>query len=408
MPIRMREWGLKAYPGQGVQVPLSGVNGMNEAARAFSRGVEELAAGGREFAEMYDRVQTAGEFSKLDTALQSVAEEAQTALNAAGEVPDWTESWQRETAPGVEKALENIAESRRDKARSYAAEVMHKAGLEARRSYEVSRIAQARSAWKSRVEAAVASGNAARAEACFDEGLGVFVPQDEAEVQRASLGSRCQASLWQSAVQENPLEALCDWQEGRRELPTGKEEADAVVQELEETGATLRRRLGEGCAAALLQGGAPDEASLTKASRAGLLRYDAAARVKNLSAQEETEWMHRADACAENEDAVADMRLRLATLPAPAEQRRRLMQYFEEGRKISGDTRLRIRDAVWNVVNRGSLGCAGDAVPRHRAGRLMREGRRFVAAGDEQGLTDWLARLNDRKPVWLCFEENNK
>lgn len=381
---------------------------MNEAARAFSRGVEDLAAGGREFAEMYDRVQTAGEFSKLDTALQEVAAGAQEKLAAAGEVPDWGESWQQETAEGVENALGQVSESRREKARTYAAEVMHKAGLEARRSYEVQRIAAARRAWKSRVDAAVAAGNVSRAQACFDEGRDIFVPEGEAESQREALGSRCQAGAWRHALQENPLEALCDWQAGRRELPSGKAEADAVMQELEETGTTLRRRLGAGCAELLLQGNAPDAASLTKAAQAGLLHYDAAARETKLSAQEETEWMRRADACAGDEDAVAEMRLRLATLPAPAEQRSRLMQYFEEGNKLPRESRRRISDVVWNVYCKGNLGCAGDAVPRSRAGRLMREGRRFLVAGDEQGLSDWLARLNERKPVWLCFEENNK
>lgn len=408
MPIRMKEWGLKAYPGQGVQIPLSGVNGMDEAARAYSRGLQELAEGGREFAEMYDRVQTAGEFSKLDEALQSVAADAQEKLNAAADIPDWGEYWQTETADGVEKALGNVSDARREKARTYAAEVMRKAGLEARRSYEVQRIAEARSAWNARVENAVASGNVARAQACFDEGRGVFVPEGEADNRREALSSRCQASAWMSAVQENPLEALCDWREGRRPLPTGAAEADAVMQELEETGTTLRRRLGASCAECFLQGNTPDAPSLTKAAQAGLLRYDASAREQRLSAQEETEWMRRADACSADEDAVAEMRLRLTALNAPAEQRRRLMQYFEEGRSLPSETRNRISDAVWNVVRRGSLGCAGDAVPRSRAARLMREGRRLVAAGDEQGMADWLTRLNERKPVWLCYEENNK
>lgn len=408
MPIRMRDWGLKAYPGQGVQVPLSGINGMNESARDVSRGLESLGEAGREFAEMYDRVQTAGEFSKLDTALQGVASGAQEKLNAAGEVPDWGESWQRETTEGVEKALGDVSESRREKARTYAAEVMRKAGLEARRAYEVQRIAAAREAWKSRVESAVATGNVARARACFDEGRGVFVSEGEAEAQREALGSRCQASAWHNAVQENPLETLVDWNSGRRELPAGAAEAEAVVQELEETGTTLRRRLGERCAESWLQGGTPDAPSLVKASQAGLLHYDAAARTRALSAQEETEWMRRADACGADEDAVAEMRLKLTALPAPAEQRRRLVQYFEEGRALPDETRRRISDAVWNVVCKGNLGGAGDAVPRHRAARLMREGRRLAASGDEQSLTDWLSRLNERKPVWLCFGDNNK
>lgn len=406
MPIRMREWGLKAYPGQGVQVPLSGVNGMNEAARAFSRGVQDLGAGGREFAEMYDRVQTAGEFSELDTALQGVAEVAQEKLNTAGNLSDWGEAWQSETAEGVEKALGHVSESRREKARSYAAEVMRKAGLEARRSYEVQRIAEARNAWKQRVESAVAAGNVARAQACFDEGQGIFVPADEAQTQREALGSRCQASVWQRAVQENPLEALTDWQEGRRALPSGKEEADAVLQELEETGSTLRRRLGEACAETILQGGTPDAGSLIRSAKAGLLQYDASARERVLSAQEATDWMRRADACAEDDDSVADMRLQLSALKIPAEQRRRLVQYFEEGRRLPSEARRRVSEAVWNVYGTGKLGCAGDTVPRRRLERLLNEGRRLLAAGDEPSLTDWLSRLKERQPVWLCFEAN--
>lgn len=408
MPIRMREWGLKAYPGQGVQVPLSGINGMNEAARNVSRGLQDLSDGGREFAEMYDRVQTAGEFSKLETALQQVASAAQEKLSSAGELADWGESWQRETTLGVEQALGGVSDSRREKARTYAQEVMRKASLEAQRSYEVKRIADARSAWKARVDAAVASGNEARAKACFDEGASVFVPEGEAQAQREALGSRCLAGAWHRAVQENPLQALSDYQAGHRAMPTGAEEAAAVLQELEQTGCTLRRRLGESCSSAYLQGGVPDAASLSQAAAAGLLHYDAEARERKLSAQEETDWMRRADACAADEDAVADLRLQLAALPVPAEQRRRLVAYFEEGRRLPEEPRRRVSEAVWNAFLSGRLGCAGDVVPRRRAGQLLREGRRYLAAGDEQGLTDWLARLNERKPVWLCFEANNK
>lgn len=410
MAIRMREWGLKAYPNQAVQVPLSGINGMAESARALGRGIAELGAAGSEFAALYDRVQQQGEQTHLSEVIEQAAGRAQEKLSSGQSIENWSESWHKEVAPAVEQALSEVPESRRDQARQTAEKLIHRASLEAQRRYELQRVADSRHRWQQRVDEAVQRGNTAEAEARLEEGRGVFVPAGEMDDRRRSLRSRCNAARWKQDLQQDPLSALGEWNSGAAR-PEGEADVEQVQQEMSLAQRELKRRLGAEFADGLLRGESPSRASVEGAARAGLIELSER-RLRGertgLSPENEAAWMRRADACAtEDEDAVADLRLQVATMNSDVAQRRRLLQYFDEGRALPAEERRRISTDVWNLYSMGKLGCCGDPVALQRAARLMREGRRALAeeAEDKGSLNRWLGSLKDREPSWVCFEQ---
>lgn len=410
MAIRMREWGLKAYPNQAVQVPLSGINGMDESARAIGRGLTEMAAVGAESAELYDRVQEQGVHTRLATALEQAVEGAREQLNKSRDPEDWNRTWEQSISPAVEQVLDTLPESRRERARGMADTMMQRAALEAQRDAELARVAESRRLWQNRVEEAVKRGDSAAAEARLEEGRDVYVPQGEMEQRRAALRSRCCAGAWSQALQQNPLTALGDWSEGRGERPE-KADAEAVQQEMSQARRDIRRRLGAEFAEGLHRGVAPAESVVQEARRAGLLESDEMRLPHHdtFADSDALDWMRRADACEDDDDSVADMQLRLATLNTEPTRRRRLLQYFEDGRRVPHETRRDISTAVWNLYRSGRLGCMGDSMAVQRAAALMQEGRRLLhpqdGKADAEAWQQRLSALRDRKPVWVCFEQ---
>lgn len=405
MPIRMKEWGLKAYPGQSVQVPLSGISGMGEAARAFGRGLAAAGEGIGQLMEMQERVVSQGETAALRDDLQQVAETARQQMMEDGEIGNWEESWQQMVAPMVEPLLQKIPERRRENALRVAQETLQRASLEAQRAYEVGRLTKARRQWETRVSEAVQRGDAKSALSRLEEGRETFVPEGEMEQRRRSLQSRCCSAAWRSRLQEDPVGTLAAWRAEDAERP--QEEADyrSLGEEIAETGRSLRRRLGSEFSQSVLQGLPPAPEAVQGAVAAGLMpEQPKETKPKALSAREEAEWMRRADECEADEDSLAALQLQLATLSAPMPQRRRLMAYLEEGRALPQAPRRELSTELWNMYRKGVFGCAGDAVPQQRLCRLLNESRRLLAEGDADATTAWLTSLRTKETPWLCFK----
>lgn len=401
----MKEWGLKAYPGQSVQVPLSGIGGMGEAARSFGRGLAAAGEGVAKLMEMQEGVVARGEAAALRDEVQKVADNARQQMEQGGDIDNWEESWQQTVAPMVEPLLQKIPERRRDHAVQVVRETLQQASLEAQRQYEVGRLSQARQQWEARVSAAVQRGDRKAAVSRLEEGRDVFVPEGEMESRRKSVESGCCAAAWRSRLQEDPVGALTAWR--REEAPRPENEADlrAVKDELAESGRALRRQLGSEFASTVLQGLPPAPEAVKGARAAGLLEpEEASPTARPLSSRAEAEWMRRVDEMEGDEDSVAAMQLSLATLPAPVSQRRRLMTYLEQSRTLPQDARRGLSTELWNLYRKGAFGCAADAVPQQRLCRLLTEGRRLLAAGDAEATSAWLKTLQSKETPWLCFE----
>lgn len=401
----MKEWGLKAYPGQSVQVPVSGISGMGEAARAFGRGLAAAGQGVAELMEMQERVVAQGEAAALRDELQKVAESAQQQMLEGGEIPRWEESWQQTVAPMVEPLLQKIPERRRENALRVAQETLQHASLEAQRQYEVGRLTKARQQWESRVQEAVQRGDAPSAVRRLEEGRDVFVPEGEMESRRKTVESRCCTAGWRSRLQEDPVGALTAWRGEDAARPADEADTRALGEEMAAAGVAMRRKLGEEFSQRVMQGAAPTPESVQGAVAAGLMHPQEKKRQpRPLSARDEAEWMRRADEGEGDEDSVAALRLQLATLPAPLSQRRRLMAYLEEGHALPQDSRREMSAELWNLYRKGAFGCAGDAVPQQRLCRLLKESRRLLAEGNAEATSAWLNSLRAKETPWLCFE----
>lgn len=404
MPIRMKEWGMKSYPAQGVQVPLSGISGMGETAHAFGRSLAAVGAGVQEMMRMHERVVAKGENAALQDGLQQVVQQAQQQMLNGETVPNWEESWQQTVSPMVEPLLEKIPESRREEALRVAQETLQRASLDTQRQYEVGRLNKARRQWESRVETAVKAGQEKEAISRLEEGRDVFVPEGEMEARRSKVQSLSRAESWRARLQQDPLAALTAWRSGEGERPEEEADEQAVASEMAAAHGALRRRLGAEYAQSVMQGVPPSEASVAGAVSAGLWEPEDTGALHRLTAQEELDWMHRAEECGDDEDAHAALQLRLATLPAPLPQRRRLMTYLETNRALPSEPRRALQTELWNLYRNGAFGCVGDAVPQQRMARLMQEGNRLLAEGDAKGTAAWLNVLRRTEKTWLCFE----
>lgn len=404
MPIRMKEWGLKAYPGQSVQVPLSGISGMGEAARAFGRGLAAAGQGVAELMEMHEQVVAQGEMATLRDELQKVAENAQQQMAENGDAEQWETSWQQTVAPMVEPLLQKIPERRREHAWQLAQETLQRASLEARRQHEVGRLTAARQQWEARVREAETRGDAKSALSRLEEGREIFVPEGEMEARRRRVESRCCSSSWHARLQEDPVGALTAWRAEGAQHPEDETDARALREEMAAAGISLRRQLGEELAQTVLRGTAPAPEVVQGAVSAGLMPPQQTGRNRNLSPRDEAEWMRRADECEADEDSLAALRLQLATLPAPVAQRRRLLSYLEESRSMPQEPRRQLSAELWELYRKGAFGCAGDEVPQQRFCRLLNEGRRLLAEGDAEATGAWLRSLRAKQTPWLCFE----
>lgn len=401
MPIRMNEWGLKAYPSQMLQVPLGGIAGIGDAARAVGHSLESVGSTVAETLQMYDRVQAKGEEALLQRGVQKIAAETQQELLERGGVQDWASSWQQVSLPKIEPLLKEISESRREQARQYAEETLQKASMDARRTYELREISRARSRWQDMVDDAARRGDAEAAVACLRSGREIFVPEADMEARETSLRSRCQAADWQSRLQAQPLETLTAWNDESANRPSEPRDYEAVEQAAAETRRALRWELGNEYAASLLRGSAPSGAGLQAAAGAGLITLPS---VPEEGRADEADWMCRMDEREDDDVSLADWRLRIASMPGETAQKRRLMQYLEEGRAVPRAQRCELSSRMWNLYRSGVFGCAGDAVAQQRMARLLREGRRQLRSDKPEALQEWMQKLQVKEPSWVCFE----
>lgn len=231
MPIRMKEWGLKAYPGQSVQVPLSGIAGMGEAARSFGRSLMAATESGQKIMEMHERVVSRGETAALKEGLQNAAEQVKQKMLENPPAQDWEGMWQQEMMPMADALLEKIPEHRRGEALRVTQETLQRAALDFRRQYEVSRLNDARRQWQESVDHAVKRGDTKTAVSRLEEGREIFVPEGEMESRRKAVASNCCSAAWRTQLQNDPVGTLTAWRAEEAERP----ELEADRQCVEET-----------------------------------------------------------------------------------------------------------------------------------------------------------------------------
>ncbi len=418
MAIRMKEWALVAYPGAGLRVPTSGIEGMGRAAAQWGQGWVEAVSGGAELATAVTRHQesTARESADevLDEAKRKVntvgmvaqmqarlTEEMEAEGNVLGadEPGDWSSVWRRAGAPVVAETAAALPPEWRESAGA----MVQRASLLAKSRYERESIAHSRHRWQEVLESEVSRGEPQMALQQLELGRGVFVPEEQMEERRCEVVSRCCAARWTRALQESPAEALRDWRREDADRPAGSAQLEQVELAVSQARRGLQRALGQEWAQRLAEGGEPAPQELQRAAEAGIVDASLAEK-KTWSAQEYAAWQHRVDTREEGEAAADALRVEIAALGAPAPQRRALLGYLERSASLPPELRRRAGEALWNVYLSGCLGCPEDAVPQRRLARLQQEAQQRLVTQSGEMLDTWLRDCASVAPRWVCYE----
>ena len=409
MAIRMKEWGMQAYPRQRVLLTTNSLNDWGRSGQALGRGV---AAAGQEaagLAEAMRCVQQTGNEADIAGRLEQIGRETAEELRDKP-VRDWDYSWQQAYEPRLRQMLAELEDDdTRAQARELGSRYSSLQSLQARRATELERIRHSRQKWSMQVEAAVQRGDAESATRWLEQGRRVFVPESELPQQREAVQSRSLCARWQQQVEQDPAAALAAWAAPDAARPTRREDLQQVQSRMAAARSTLHASLAAQLAAALEQGCEPDSAVLQQAAAAGVLPAETLAAASQqvqrpLAVADTCRWLRRIDEREPGADDRLVVEIALAPLPLP--ERRLLLQRVQATAEIAPQQRAGVSRSLWAMYHEGRFGCPGDAAALRCLGRLQDEALQHqqAAAGDEKAVQRWLEQLRRCEEPWLCFE----
>lgn len=406
MAIRMKEWGMQAYPRQGVHLPLNALNDWGRTGRALGQGVAAAGQGLAALAPAIEQVARTGRSADAAAMLDEIGRETVEELLDLP-VRDWDYSWQQAYAPRVHEMLNEFSGGERDEALRLSELYGEKYSLEGRRSMELERLHQAKSHWRRQVDTAVQSGDADSARQWVEQGRGVFVPESEMPQELEAVQSRSLLSRWQQHLLQDPHTALAEWQSPTALKPAGQAELSALEKEMQKTRAGLFDQLAVQLGASLEQGDEPDAGQLERAVAAGVLAPEQLALLQQprtaLSVAESCNWFRRIDERAEADDARLVVDIALA--PLPVEQKQVLLRRLQDTAAVPQQRRSRMSRALWNLYRAGRFGCPGDEEAMRCLGRLQEEALRGMNSWSEKDCERWLETFSRAgEDNWVCFE----
>ncbi len=406
MAIRMKEWGMQAYPRQGVHLPLNALNDWGRTGRALGQGVVEVGQGLAALAPAIEQVARTGRSAGAAAMLDEIGRETVEELLELP-VRDWDYSWQQAYAPRVHEMLNEFSGAEREEALRLSELYGEKYSLEGRRSMELERLRQAKSHWRRQVDTAVQSGDADSARQWVEQGRGVFVPESEMPQELESVQSRSLQSRWQQHLLQDPHTALAEWQSPTALKPAGQAELSALEKEMQKTRAVLFDQLAAQLGASLEQGDEPDARQLERAVAAGVLAPEQLALLQHpraeLSVAESCNWLRRIDERTEADDARLVVDIALA--PLPVEQKQVLLRRLQDTAAVPQQRRSRMSRALWNLYRAGRFGCPGDEEAMRCLGRLQEEALRGMNSWSEKDCERWLETFSRAgEDNWVCFE----
>ena len=406
MAIRMKEWGMQAYPRQGVHLPLNALNDWGRTGRALGQGVAAAGQGLAALAPAIEQVARTGRSADAAAMLDEIGRETVEELLDLP-VRDWDYSWQQAYAPRVHEMLNEFSGGERDEALRLSELYGEKYSLEGRRSMELERLHQAKSHWRRQVDTAVQSGDADSARQWVEKGRGVFVPESEMPQELEAVQSRSLQSWWQQHLLQDPHTALAEWRSPTALKPAGQAELSALEKEMQKTRAGLFDQLAVQLGASLEQGDEPDVGQLERAVAAGVLAPEQLALLQQprtaLSVAESCNWLRRIDERAEADDARLVVDIALA--PLPVEQKQVLLRRLQDTAAVPQQRRSRMSRALWNLYRAGRFGCPGDEEAMRCLGRLQEEALRGMNSWSEKDCERWLETFSRAgEDNWVCFE----
>ena len=406
MAIRMKEWGMLAYPRQAVQLTLNSLNDWERTGRDMGQGAQQMGRGLGELASTIARVTQTGQLADAEAMLQEIGSEATEEL-LEQPVRDWNYSWQQAYGPRMQQLASQYSGEVREKVLQMGAAYGRRFSLEGRRQFELKRSHQSRSRWQKQVDSAVMQGDEEAACQWMEQGREVFVPEAEMPQQLEEVRNRSLQAAWQQRLQQDPYAALTSWQSAEARRPADAGVLQRLEGEMENTRQELYHSLASQLASAVEQGQEPDPTVLERAAAAGVLpREQLAGRnqeVAPLSLDRTCDWLRRIDEREAGDDS--QLVLSIALAPLPREQRRLLLQRVKTTAALPPQQRTAVSRTLWNWYREGRFGCPGDAESMLHLGRLQEEALHRMTTASREETDKWLERLSKTADAWLCFDE---
>lgn len=406
MAIRMKEWGMQAYPRPGVHLPVNALNDWGRTGRVLGKEVADAGRGLATLAPAIAQVAHAGQSADAAAMLDEIGRETAAELMELP-VRDWDYSWSQAYGSRVQEMLSQFTGEEREEARRLSEVYGARYSLEGRRNLELERIRQSRRLWQEQVESAVQRGDSESACAWVEQGRGVFVPEGEMQQTLRSTRSRSLQSTWQQKLQQNPHGALEAWQRPDAGKPEGEEELRSLENQVQQTRADLFSQLAEQLSSAVELGEEPDSRGLERAVAAGVIpaeQVKAQHPRRALETAELCNWMRRIDERTAAEDP--QLKIDIATAPIPPEQRQLLLQRVRTTASLPPGYSHNASRTLWNLYRRGHFGCPGDEQAMRCLGRLQEEAVQRLASRPEKETASWLEQLCHSEDDWVCFDSN--
>ncbi len=405
MAIRMKEWGLLAYPRQGAHLSLNGLNDWGRTGRVLGQGVEQAGRGAAALAESLYQVQYAGDEAQITGRLEQIGRETAEELQHLP-VRDWNYSWQQAYAPRVQQLMQEFGSSSHEQIRRLSEVYGTRFSLEAQRNRELERLRESRRVWQEQLDSAVQKGDADSATRWLEQGKGIFVPESEMPQHLDQVRSGSLRARWMHQLEQEPYSTLESWSSGQEARPAGEEDLKAVEAEVEKTRGRVFSDLVQSLVAKVEAGEEPDLAEIESAERSGVLADGAAASLQQprvpMQAAESCDWLRRIDERAEQADDELMMEIALA--PLPAEERKMLLSRLKATAALPFRQRVEMSRRLWNLYNGGHFGCPGDEEALLTLGRLQQESLTRQCSAPEKECSQWLTRLRESTENWLCYQ----
>ena len=405
MAIRMKEWGLLAYPRQTVHLPLNSLNDWGRTGRVLGQGVQEIGHGLVGLAPVIAQVAQAGQRAETAAMLREIGEETAEELLALP-VRDWDYSWQQSYQPRVQHMLNQLSGEEREQAQRMSDAYSRRYSLEGRRRMELQRIRQARGRWQEQVDNAVQNGDEAAACHWMEQGRNVFVPESEMPRELGAVRRRSLYVGWQQRLQQEPYAALIAWQADDARKPEDADTLKRLEGDMEHTRQTLYKNLALQLAADVEQGREPGAVLLERAVAAGVLpgeQMPAQGQTETtMSVADTCNWLRRIDEREPGQDERLMVDIALA--PIPQEQRRLLLQRLQSTGTLPPQQRVAVSRTLWNWYQEGRFGCPGDEESLLSLGRLQEEALIRMTTETQKTTNEWLESVGKDADAWLCFE----
>lgn len=405
MAIRMKEWGMQHTPESPVRIPLEGMHGWIEAAEKLGGGAASAVLGATELLRAEQQVTAGGELAAFSERLQRIGDETAAEL-ADRKVEDWEYTWREVSSPRIAEAVAALPPQARLAGQELAAAYNAQASLRAQRDCKVQSIQRARHHWQQRVDDAVRSGDAERAEQWLQSGAGVFVPATEIDQQKEQAGSKACVSRWQGALRADPWQALADYRAAKPEqLPSVQSDFTQLAEQMKIQQRASRRALAQ----AMVQGSVYSEADRECAVAAGLLTEEESTRAATsphaFSVAEICDWNRRIDECMEEDSAKTDLLMSLATAPMQQDLRQRLLARLQMSERVAASDRRVMSRRLLRWYAEGGFGCPQDTMAQQRLHELQEAGLPLLAEQGSAAVAEWLQGIGAQCDAWVCFSD---